>query len=39
MPIEEKNIAKIPSRTMTRKIAFTTDEVVRAPRDSALPRT
>src|SRR3546814_18889239 len=38
-PIEEKKIAKKASRTMTRKIAATTAEVVRQPKSSAFCRT
>ncbi len=34
-----KNIAKMPSSTMTMKIAFTTDEVTCRPSDSAEPWT
>ena len=32
-------MANMPSSTMTRKIAFTTEAVVCRPRDSALPCT
>src|SRR6185295_1094032 len=39
IPIEAKKIANRPSRTMTRKIDFTTDVVVCNPNDSALPLT
>src|SRR6476619_4559083 len=39
IPIEAKKIAKRPSRTITRKIDFTTDVVVCRPSDSALPFT
>src|SRR5215475_3423246 len=39
MPIDAKNIAKMPSSTMTRKIDLTTDVVVCIPSDSALPFT
>src|SRR5690606_9151173 len=38
-PIEEKKTAKKASRTMTRKIAATTAEVVRRPTSSAFWRT
>ena len=39
IPIEAKKIANTPSRTMTRKIDFTTEVVVCRPSDSALPFT
>ena len=39
IPIEAKKIANTPSITMTKKIPFTTDEVVCWPSDSALPCT
>ena len=39
IPIAEKNIANSPSITMTQKIDLTTDVVVWAPSDSALPFT
>ena len=39
MPIEAKKMANSPSRTMTRKIDFTTEAVVCRPSDSALPFT
>src|SRR5215469_8754519 len=39
IPIEAKKIANRPSSTITRKIDFTTDAVVCAPSDSALPLT
>ena len=39
IPIEAKKIANTPSITMTKKIPFTTDDVVCCPRDSALPCT
>src|SRR3712207_7962839 len=38
-PIEVKKTAKKASSTTTRKIAWTTAEVVRRPTDSALPST
>ncbi len=37
--IEEKKIEKIPSTTMTVKMAFTTEEVTRRPSDLAEPST
>src|SRR5258708_27441398 len=39
IPIEAKKIANTPSMTMTKKIPFTTEEVVCCPSDSALPCT
>ena len=39
IPIEAKKIANTPSITMTKKIPFTTEEVVCCPSDSALPCT
>src|SRR6266436_5451555 len=39
IPIDAKNTANSPSRTITRKIDFTTDVVVCLPSDSALPFT
>src|SRR6266436_727335 len=39
IPIEAKKIANTPYITMTKKIPFTTDDVVCCPRDSALPCT
>src|SRR5262245_17843322 len=39
IPIEAKKIANRPSSTITRKIDWTTEAVVRRPRDSALPFT
>ena len=39
IPIEAKKIANTPSITMTKKMPFTTDEVVCCPSDSALPST
>ena len=39
IPIEAKKIANTPSMTMTKKIPFTTDDVVCWPSDSALPCT
>ena len=39
MPIDAKKIANKPSRTITRKIDFTTEAVVWRPSDSALPLT
>ena len=39
IPIEAKKIANTPSMTMTKKMPFTTDEVVCWPSDSALPCT
>src|SRR6202048_3374804 len=39
IPIDAKKIANSPSRTITRKIDFTTEVVVCLPRDSALPFT
>ena len=39
IPIEAKKIANTPSMTMTKKIPFTTEEVVCCPSDSALPWT
>jgi hypothetical protein len=35
----QKNMAKRPSSTMTRNTDLTTEAVVRAPNDSALPLT
>ena len=37
IPIDAKKMANSPSRTMTRKIDFTTEVVVCLPSDSALP--
>ena len=39
IPIEAKKIANTPSITMTKKIPFTTEDVVCWPSDSALPCT
>src|SRR2546421_6268410 len=39
IPIDAKNTANSPSRTMTRKIDLTTEVVVCFPSDSALPFT
>src|SRR4030081_715775 len=39
IPIDAKKIANTPSITMTKKIPFTTEEVVCWPSDSALPCT
>src|ERR1700733_9509994 len=39
IPIDAKKIANSPSRTITRKIDFTTEVVVCLPSDSALPFT
>src|SRR4029077_20728834 len=39
IPIDAKNTAKRPSRTITRNIDFTTEVVVCLPSDSALPFT
>ena len=39
IPIDAKNTANSPSSTITRKIDFTTEVVVRLPSDSALPFT
>ncbi len=39
IPIDAKKMANTPSMTMTRKIPFTTDDVVCWPSDSALPCT
>src|SRR5260370_27709884 len=39
IPIDAKKIANMPSMTMTKKIPFTTEDVVCCPSDSALPCT
>ncbi len=39
IPIDAKKMANTPSMTMTKKIPFTTDDVVCWPSDSALPCT
>src|SRR5882672_4272017 len=39
IPIDAKKMANTPSMTMTKKIPFTTDDVVCCPSDSALPCT
>src|SRR6267142_5316790 len=39
IPIDAKNTANNPARTITRKIDFTTEVVVCWPSDSALPFT
>ncbi len=39
IPIDAKKIANTPSMTITKKIPFTTEDVVCCPSDSALPST